>query len=226
MFKLFRDRRVHLLIGLLAPALSALVVWADAYPKPSPFPIAWELKFQHSDPKRIVVTLPGEAAPRAYWYITYSVVNEADQSPAADPDRDKERIFYPVFTMRTEDGKLIEGNDGIHPAVFDAIKAAERNPYLQEPTLAGGRILLGQDQEQDSVAIWPQTRARMGSFTIFASGMWGETAVAKDSDGNPLKDANGQTIDLRKTLSLSYHVDGDETHFTPVRKTAEEYVMR
>jgi hypothetical protein len=195
-----------------------------AYPKPSPVPISWELKFAHSDPKRIVVNLPGDPVPRAYWYITYSIVNDSTDTTAVDPA--SERICYPVFTMRTNDGKMIGGNDGILPAVFDAIKDSERNKYLEEPTLMGGKILLGEDQKRESVAIWPETSDRMGSFTIFASGMWGETAPARDSSGTPLKDAKGDDIILHKTLMMSYHVDGDQTHFGRVRKTAEEFVMR
>jgi hypothetical protein len=198
----------------------------EAYPKPSPFPVSWELTFQHSDPTRLVVSLPGDPTPHVYWYMTYSVTNHADTSANYDPDQDKERIFYPVFTMRTRDGKLVNGNDGIHPIVFDAIKSAEHNKYLEEPTLFGGRILLGEDQKRESVAIWPETSQRMGGFTIFASGMWGETAAAKDAGGNDLKDANGETILLHKTLMMSYHVDGDLTHFNPVRKVKEEFVMR
>lgn len=198
----------------------------DAYPKPSPVPISWELSFKHSTPKRILVTLPGEVVPTAYWYFTYSVVNQADQQSNYDPENDKERIFYPVFTMRTRDGSLLPGNDGIHPLVFDAIKAQEGNKFLEEPTLMGGRILLGLDQERDSVAIWAEPLQRMGAFTIFASGMWGETAIAKDADGNPLKDANGDPVILHKTLMMNYHVDGDQTHFGPVRLVREEFVMR
>jgi hypothetical protein len=197
-----------------------------AYPKPSPFPIAWELTFTHSDPKRIVVTLPGDREPSAYWYMTYSVVNNADQSGTFNPDKDKERIFYPEFTMRTSDGKLIPANDGIHPAVLDAIKLQERNKYMEDPTQMGGRILLGADQQRDSVAIWAEPSQRMGSFTIFVSGLWGETAEAKDSQGNVLKDPKGQSIILHKTLMLDYHVDGDATHFSPVRNTGEEFIMR
>jgi hypothetical protein len=211
------------LLGLAVSAASAADDQAAAYPKPSPVPISWELTFKHSDPKRIVVNIPGDPVPRPFWYITYSVTNEPDPT-GVQPS--SERIFYPVFTMCSEDGTLIPGNDGIHPAVFDAIKAIENNKFLEDPTLIGGRILLGQDQTRESVAIWPETSQRMGSFTIFATGMWGETAVARDSDGNPLKDAKGADVELHKTLMMRYHVDGDATHFSRVRKIDEQSVMR
>jgi len=199
---------------------------AAAYPKPSPIPISWELTFRHGDPQRIIVQLPGEATPSVYWYMTYTVTNDADKSSHFDPDLDKERIFYPKFEMRTRDGTVIPSDDGINPVVFDAIKKREHNQYMERPTLIGGRILLGEDQARDSVAIWPEHDQRMGSFTIFASGMWGETAPATDSSGQPIKDASGQPIMLHKTLMISYHVDGDATHFAPIRKTGETFVMR
>jgi hypothetical protein len=218
-----------LLVGLTALASSLPLCRADddsaaAYPKPSLVPISWELQFTHSDPKRILVNLPGDPVPHAFWYITYSIVNDNTDPNAVDPA--SERVCYPLFTMRTDDGKLIDANDAVHPSVFDAIKDAEKNKYLEEPTLMGGKILVGQDQKRESVAIWPETSPRMGAFTIFATGMWGETAVAKDSDGNAMKDAKGDEIVLHKTLMMSYHVDGDETHFGRVRKTAEDFVMR
>jgi hypothetical protein len=218
-----------LLVGLIGLTASLPFCRADddsapAYPKPSPVPISWELTFTHSDPKRIIVNLPGDPVPRVFWYITYTITNDGNDPTAAEPAA--ERVCYPLFTMRTEDGKLIDANDAVHPTVFDAIKEAEKDKFLEEPTLMGGKILVGEDQKRDSVAIWPESSPRMGSFTIFAAGMWGETAVAKDSDGNALKDANGDEIVLHKTLMMSYHVDGDETHFGRVRKTAEEFVMR
>jgi hypothetical protein len=216
-------------IFYVAPAaalLISLAAFADdqsaSYPKPSPVPISWELTFTHTDPRRILVTLPGDSTPTAFWYLTFSVVNNG-QGGSEGPT---ERVFYPVFTMRTSDGKLVEGNDGVHPSVFQAIKDQVKNTYLEEPTLMGGRILLGEDQRRDSIAVWPETSQRMGAFTIFASGMWGETAPATDGQGNPLKDAQGNDVLLHKTLMMSYHVDGDDTHFDRVRKTAEEFIMR
>src|SRR5262245_17813877 len=63
------------LIALLATRLSL----AQDYPKPSVYPIAWELKFDHDVPKRIVVQAPGSSVPMAYWYLTYTVTNNSDK---------------------------------------------------------------------------------------------------------------------------------------------------
>jgi hypothetical protein len=227
----FLANGVVALISVMALAAGATRLLAQddqsaAYPKPSPYPISWELTFNHSVPRRIVVTLPGDRTPSVFWYMTYSVINQSNTAANFDPDRDKERIFYPTFVMRLDSGKIIPANDGVHPVLYAAIKAQERIKFLEEPTLSGGKILLGPDQERDSVAIWPETSQRMGGFTIFASGMWGETAAAKDTDGNVLKNSKGEPITLQKTLMMTYHVDGDETHFDAVRKVSEEFVMR
>src|SRR5690242_18395860 len=71
-------------IGLVCAAMLARTSPAQTtepsnFPKPSLYPIAWELKFEHKIPKRIVVDIPGAAAPQAYWYMTYAVTNNTDK---------------------------------------------------------------------------------------------------------------------------------------------------
>src|SRR5437588_12379146 len=79
------------------------------YPKPSPYPISWELKFDHDMPQRIVVKAPGVAAPQAYWYLTYTVTNNTGQ----------EQTFLPFFEMLTNDGKVIRSDNKIPAVVFN-----------------------------------------------------------------------------------------------------------
>ena len=199
----------------------------DTYPKPSPFPISWELEFKHGDPHRITVRLPGEAAPRAYWYIAYTVTNGENDQPGADPDQSHEQIFYPHFEMRRRDGRVIPSDNGLSPLVFEAVKKQVHDQFMEDPTQMGGRLLLGADQARDSVAIWPEPFLRMGSFTIFASGMWGETSDVKGPDGNAMKDPKGDPMELHKTDMISYHVDGDEyPGHGHLRKTGEQFIMR
>ncbi len=48
---------------------------SQAYPKPSPYPISWDLRFEYQTPKRLVVrTAPGRE-PEAFWYMTFTVAN-------------------------------------------------------------------------------------------------------------------------------------------------------
>jgi hypothetical protein len=197
------------LAGLALVLALALPLRAD-YPQCSPYPVSWELTLTHSDPKRILVQGPGDSNPQPYWYVTYHVINNTDRDRV---------LFYPSFEMVLEDGRVIRSDMGIAPAVFDAIKQHERLKYLQSQDTIGGELLQGDDQSKDGVAIWPEPRLRMGTFTIFMSGFWGESATVKVGDND---------VTLHKTLQLTYHLDSDENHpgeGTLVEKD-EQYVMR
>ena len=180
------------------------------YPKPSPYPKSWELKFEHGMPRRVVVQVPKSNVPKAYWYMTYTVTN----------DTDKEQLFLPAFEMLTEDGRIIRNDINIPRAVFEAIKKREGIRYLTEAAMIGGELRLGPDQAKDGVAIWPEPSAEMGHFSIFVSGLSGETATVKDAEG---KDQI-----LRKTLQLNYLIRGDDVYpgEDEVNESPEEWVMR
>ena len=187
-------RRMHLpMAGLLVVVALAMPLCAD-YPQPSPFPVSWELTFDHSLPKRILVQGPGDSNPAAYWYVTYHAANNTDQDKI---------LFFPNFQMMLEDGQVVRSDIGVAPAVFDAIKQKEHLKYLQSNDVISGDLRQGEDQSKDGVAIWPEPRLRMGTFTIFCSGFWGESAVVKVGD---------KDVTLHKTLQLTYHLDSDESH--------------
>ena len=94
-------------------------------PKPNPYPLSWELKFEHGTPKRIAVLAPGANSPQAYWYMTFTVTNTTD----------REVQFLPVFEMVANDGSVTRSDTNIPKAVYDAIKARERKQFL-EPLIA------------------------------------------------------------------------------------------
>lgn len=208
-----------LILGLLvlAPLARAADEGAGSYPTPSPYPITWELKFEHSAPKRLVVDLPGQA-PQAFWYMTYKVTNDTDQA----------RTFLPVFEMVTNDGKVIRSDRNIPYKVFTEIKAREKNKYLEHFTQIGGEVRIGEDEARDGVAIWREPMAEMGSFSIFVRGLSGETARLKDAEGKDVKNADGQTVILRKTLQMNYYVRGDEVYpgLDEVNTRSERWIMR
>lgn len=183
------------LIGVVCVLYVVLCVAGAAradYPQPSPTPVSWELTLTHSQPKRIVVQVPGDPGPTAYWYMTYHVVNNTDQDHV---------LFYPTFDLVTEDGKVIRSDTNLAPAVFDAIKGTERIKFLLNEQAVGGELRQGDDQSRDGVAIWPEPDVHMGTFNIFAMGFWGEAAIVKVGD---------QDVTLRKTLQLTYHLSLDE----------------
>jgi hypothetical protein len=105
--------------------------------------------------------------------------------------------------MLMEDGQIIHSDIGVAPAVFDAIKKKEGLKFLQSDDLIGGDLRQGEDQSKDGVAIWPEPRLRMGTFTIFIAGYWGEAATVT---------VNGKDITLHKTQQITYSSDSDEQH--------------
>jgi hypothetical protein len=204
---------------------------AADYPEPSPYPVSWELGFQHDTPKRIVVTLPN-VGNRAFWYMTYTVVNKTDE----------DRMFLPRFEMVTRDGKVHRSDKGVPLRVFEEIKRRERAkyPFLEPHFKVVGSLRVGEDQAKDGVAIWPEPMAEMGNFSIYVSGLSGETVTMKMVNGVPQKvkpenislELKGvdekDVVILRKTLQLNYVIYGDEVYpgLDEVNVRPEAWVMR
>ena len=213
--------------------LSATTVWAQKYPEPSPYPVAPELDIKVGTPKRIVVDVPGDPYPRAYWYLTYTVTNNTD----------KPYHFMPSFQMMTDmaaGGNIIDSDRAIPHQVFDEIKRREGNKLLEPRRTIESDIQPGEDQARDGVAIWPEPMQRMGTFQIFVSGLSDEHVILKNVDGkwvpvnrkNAAEELKGVTDKdiqvLHKTLQLTYQVLGDEIRpgNDPVRLREKKWVMR
>jgi hypothetical protein len=207
----------HLLATLAILTLFASTVRAEV-PKPSPYPISWELKFKNSIPKRVVVEVPGERVPQPYWYITYTVTNKTNS----------EQTFLPVFQMLTNEGKVIESDRNIPLKVYEVIKSREANKYLEHPTKVAGTIRVGEGEAKDSIAIWPEPNPEMGQFSIFVSGLSGEAIILKDDKGEPMKNKEGKPVILYKTLQLNYFIRGDDVYpgEDEVNQNASTWVMR
>lgn len=215
-------RSVHaiLMAATLTVGATALLqptaVLADA-PAPSVYPISWELKFEHDAPKRLVMDIPGQAIPQAYWYITYTVTNNSGQ----------EQTFYPIFEMLTKDGKIVRSDNNIPSRVFDQIKKQEKKQFLESYPAIAGQIRLGEDQARDGVAIWQEPASQMGNFTVFVGGLSGEIQQLKDDKGEAMKGPDGGPIILRKTLQLDYLSPGNSgIEGSAAHETHHEWVMR
>jgi hypothetical protein len=199
--------------------------FVQAYPKPSPNKIAWELDFTHATPNRIVVNVPGSAAPKAYWYMPFTVTNNTRE----------EQQFLPEIELVDESGKVHRSDQNIPREVFNAIKVREGKKFMQPLREVSGRLLVGADQAKDSVAIWPEPAERMGTFTVFVNGLSGEAVWYKDGKETPLAKADwvktkpeeAGTI-LRKSLQLEFQVPGDEFYQgrDRVHEKSETWVMR
>jgi hypothetical protein len=190
--------------GSLTPAAHA------AYPTPSLYPISWELTFTHSAPKRVVVSVPGQNAPQAYWYMTYTITNPTD----------RERTFLPLFELLTQDGQVIRSDKNIPGRVLEVIRARENNPSLLASAQIGGTLRIGEDQAKEGVAVWEEIPGRAGQFSIFVQGLSGESAKVKGP--------GGKDITLRKTLQLNYLIRGDEVYpgEDEVNENPSRWVMR
>ena len=179
-------------------------------PKPSLFPVSWELKFEHAAPKRVVVSVPSATQPQAYWYMTFAATNNTG----------KERMFLPVFEMLTQDGKVIRSDNLIPQSVVDVIRKHEGNKFIEGGMQVSGEIRLGEDQTKYGVAVWAQPMIEMGRFSIFAGGLSGEFKTVK---------TDGKDTILRKSLRLNFWIKDDDAYpgedAVNVDK-AETWVMR
>ena len=142
--------------------------------------------------------------------------------------------------MLNRDGQVRRSDKNVPVQVFEAIKRREANRFLQPHTKIGGVLRVGEDQSRDGVAIWPEPTTEMGSFSIFISGLSGETVTLKMVDGKPVKvkpenisqELKGvdekNVVILRKTLQLNYVVYGDDVYpgLDEVNVRPEQWVMR
>ena len=233
MLRLKRSLAVALLAAAIPASLPLVSAVTAAEPNAKPYPTpliysnSWSLKFEHSLPKRIVVQLPGEKLPKAYWYITYTVTNKTD----------REQMWLPTFEFLTEEGKVIQADGKTIPGkVFDTIKEQEKNQFLEPATKVAGTLRVGDAEAKESAAIWEEPEAELGHFSIFVSGLSGEVRQFKKVDGNlvelktgaDFKEAGNNLVILRKTLQLNFFINGDDVYpgQDVVNEKAEEWVMR
>lgn len=180
-----------LLLAISAPALAQ----HERAPEPDIVPSSWELDFNHSKPSVISVTLPGEDEKQHYWYLTYTVTNRTDS----------DQYFVPEFTMVTDAGDVIDANRRIAPYVVKAIQNYEGNPLLERPTAIIGRLLQGEDNARDGVAIWRMPDHNVRNVRIFVAGLSGELHVIEDP-------STGEERTLRKSRMIEYDLPGSGEH--------------
>jgi len=226
---------------------------AQAFPKPGLTPRSWQLVFEHSAPRRIVVTPKGSDRPQAYWYITYTVSNPGPEAQA----------FRPIFEMVGEDGLVVRSDgkryervDGevrevkrtitingkkheivemIPPVVLETIRIRERNPSLQSTIEIVGALRSGADEAKDGVAIWPEPSPRMGQFSIFVTGLSGENVTMKQVGGeyvemkkDEIPGKDDKIVILRRTYQMRYQQLGDDRYpgDDRVERLGEEWIYR
>jgi hypothetical protein len=174
---------------------------AFAAPQPSIVPKGWELNFRYRDPERIAVTVPGRSEPVVYWYMLYTVENRTDEA----------RGFYPTFTIVTDTLNVVESEIGVSPEAFRAIKRRWADPLLLAASQINGKLLVGEDRAKRGVAIWPDFDPKAREFTVYVTGLSGETTrianPAFDAE-KPVGPQNLRFFILHKTLEIPYRLPG------------------
>ncbi len=216
-------KALSLLLLCPAGALAAGVPVASAWPEPSIAPISWELKFRYRDPQKISVTVPGQPKPVVYWYMLYTVENPGPS----------EVDFYPKFDLVTDKLQVIPSEAHVSPEAFRAIQRRSGDPLLVPPERVIGRLLIGEDRQRHGVAIWKNVNPEARSFTVYVSGLSGETVRIRNpgfDSQKPEDDQNPRYFNLRKTLAVPYKLPGGERTrdlAVPERMAGEEkWIMR
>ena len=196
-------RTSSLLLAGFAVALAGVVAFGPtgssslrAAPEPSIVPVSWELNMRHGPLERLLMTIDGK--PRAFWYMRYTVINNSNHDV----------LFTPEFELHTETGEVVEGFKDVPKSVFEKIKSMSNDNMLLSPTDVLGKLLQGEDNAKDGVMIFNAPKLDARNYSVFVSGLSGETAEVK----NPI---TGQPVILQKTLVLEYNVPGQAIGIDP-----------
>lgn len=200
---------------------------AQTAPKPAEIAVSWQLDFDYKPIQPIMVQLPGEAKPRLFWFMLFTVANHTGS----------DQIFVPDFTLYTDTAQVLRAGQHVPSAVFDKVKALYNNPLLQDMSGVSGKLLQGEDNAKDGVAIWADFDDKATSFDLFVGGLSGETTeVALPAPMQVTQtDASGKKVTkmidkivLSKTFDLNYTIAGDPS--TRAKNTAalaaKTWVMR
>ena len=228
--------RIGALATVLAGALAVGVSGGQEGKAPVPLevPAAWELGFDYQTPRPITVRLPGEKKATVFWYLLYTVTNQYREPRTQQPT---EQIFVPDFALYTNTGQLLRAGKKTPNVVYEAIKKRHNNPHLKDMVSITGKLLFGEDNAKDGVAIWKDFDPKAGSADIFVGGLSGE--IIEIQLPKPVKvtrmDHTGKTtteevsmLRLTKTLQLTYNVPGEvkaRAH-TRVVFVGKRWVMR
>ena len=212
-------------------ALAALAVLTQARagtaPRPAELAMAWQLDFESEPPRAVQITLPGQAQPTTFWYVRYRVTNHTGE----------DQIFVPEFMLYTDTGDLMRAGRRVPTAAFDAIKKILNNPLLREMTDMTGKLLQGDDNAKEGLAIWPDMAEGVGRFKVFIGGLSGESAevnlpvpitVTRMDYNGKMETVTKDKAVLSKTLELSFSVPGEAAGRirTPVKLLDRKWVMR
>lgn len=197
---------------ILISVLIALFCSAAPEPAVVPAPGEWTVSVTFEQPQQIVIPSGIDGRPRRFLYIILTLTNDTNQ----DVD------FYPICELMTDTFQILPAGIDVPLVVFGRIKERHKSkyPFLESLERVDSKILQGEDNAKDIAIIWPDFDVRAKGIKLFITGLSNETVaidhpVAKDEMGAPIK------VFLRKTLELSYDLEGD-----PALRTSANIVYK
>ncbi len=167
-----------------------------AAPEPNSIPQSWQLDIRHGPLERIMVTVEGKE--KAFWFMRYTVINNSG----------KDILFTPSFQLLAETGTVSEAFTDVPQTVFPKIKDLYPKTMLESPTNIYGKLLQGEDNAKDGVAIFPSIDPDARNFKLFITGFSGETATVEA----PFEK---KPVILQKTMELDFNIPGEEIGIEP-----------
>jgi len=183
---------------------------AQAAPEPGVVPTTWELTFKNYAPERIVAAVEGKGEKQTYWYMRYTVTNNSGQ----------DLLFTPEFELMTDTGQIVKAGKGVDDSIFRQIKELYKNPLMEGPVDILGKILQGEDNAKDGVAIFAGVDADARTFRFMVGGISGETSPVLDP-------VTKEKVVLHKTLVLEYLIPGESIGAAPQPQfKSKKWVMK
>lgn len=188
---------------------------------------SWQLNIDYHAPQPLLVKVPGEAGLQLFWYFRYTVTNRTG----------KEQSFNPNIVLYTNTGEIVQAGNGVSPVVFEKIRSVTNNPLLKDQWSIGGKMLQGQDNARDGVAIFRNFDPEAASFDIFIAGLSGETTAIQlpvpievteeGPDGKKCK-VKKTKVFLTKTLRLNYTIgtEAPQRRRAKVSLIEKDWIMR
>jgi hypothetical protein len=176
--------------------------------QPSRVPISWELTFKHGTLERLIVPIDGK--DQTFWFMRYTIVNNAG----------RDILFTPNFEILAESGIDSPALKIVPSTVFEKIKSMYNNSLLLSPVNIDGKLLQGDDNAKDGIAVFPNLDPDSRNFSLFVMGLSGETSEVTD----PM---TKKPVILQKTLQLDYSLPGQAVGIPPQsRLMTTKWIMK
>lgn len=211
-------RRILSGLMLAAAAAGGLCVLtpshATAAPEPSPIPRRWQVDIETS-PLRVILMNDAQGKLRPFFYMTYVATNNSVS----------DLLFAPMFELATDSGDVIRGGRDVPFSVTQSILTRINDPAVLDQIAIVGNLMRGEENAKQGVVIFAAPTLHLSELTLYAAGFSGETAAVEVP--NPETGKMERKV-LRKTLELTYRVEGDLTggRLDPLTPFDRRWIMR